>query len=95
MTRLSEFESQAKTAGRGKWNKEKNPNVSVSVCVCWHLFVYWLNIPAIRLVVKSYWCISNNYIFPKAVRNIIWNVDNLRNFVDKNHGKELDGNLHF
>ncbi|XP_065911934.1 staphylococcal nuclease domain-containing protein 1-like [Dysidea avara] len=51
MTRLSEFESQAKTAGRGKWNKEKNPN---------------------------------------AVRNIIWNVDNLRNFVDKNHGKELD-----
>lgn len=52
MTRLSEIESQAKTAGKGKWNKEKNPN---------------------------------------AVRNITWNVENLRNFVDKNQGKEFDG----
>jgi len=37
--------------------------------------------------------ISNNYIICQAVRNIIWNVDNLRNFVDKNHGKEFDGRL--
>jgi len=27
----------------------------------------------------------------KAVRNITWSVENLRNFVDKNHGKEFDG----
>lgn len=27
----------------------------------------------------------------KAVRNITWNTENLRNFVDKNHGKEFDG----
>lgn len=27
----------------------------------------------------------------KAVRNITWNVENLRNFVDKNQGKEFDG----
>lgn len=37
--------------------------------------------------------ISNKYIICQAVRNIIWNVDNLRNFVDKNHGKEFDGRL--
>jgi len=34
MTRLSDLESQAKTSGKGKWNKEKNPNVNVYVSVC-------------------------------------------------------------
>ena len=40
MTRLSEIESQAKTAGKGKWNKEKNPNVCYSIsCVLTCLYV--------------------------------------------------------
>ena len=43
MTRLSELELQAKTNGKGKWNKEKNRDVRfitsclltfVTVCVC-------------------------------------------------------------
>ena len=73
MTRLSEIESQAKTAGKGKWNKEKNPNVCYSTsCVLTCLYV----------------CVC---ILFKAVRNITWNVENLRNFVDKNQGKEFDG----
>ena len=43
MTRLSEIESQAKTAGKGKWNKEKNPNVCYStscVLTCLYLCVF-------------------------------------------------------
>ena len=69
MARLSELESQAKTAGKGKWNKEKNPNVCIVSCMLMcHVFVLL-----------------------QAVRNITWSVENLRNFVDKNHGKEFDG----
>ena len=43
MTRLSEIESQAKTAGKGKWNKEKNPNVCYStsyVLTCLYVCVF-------------------------------------------------------
>jgi len=71
MTRLSELESQAKTAGKGKWNKEKNPNVSFTI---------------LYVLICHRVCLSC-----KAVRNITWSVENLRNFVDKNHGKEFDG----
>ena len=90
MTRLSELESQAKTSGKGKWNKEKNPNVSVTMCifVCKHLcHVVYASI----VHVNSCITFIVTFIFPKAVRNIVWNIDNLRNFVDKNHGKEFDG----
>ena len=31
MSRLAELESQAKTAGKGKWNKEKSPNVCFTI----------------------------------------------------------------
>ena len=43
MTRLSDLESQAKTTGKGKWNKEKNPNVSVNVCCVSASIVYCID----------------------------------------------------
>ena len=29
--------------------------------------------------------------FEKAVREVVWNVENLRNLVERNQGKEVDG----
>lgn len=52
MTRLSELELQAKTEGKGKWNKEKNPNVCG---VCYHavMVVYHLILKSILTLVLT------------------------------------------
>ena len=69
--------------------------VCVRVCMYVHVCMYREHSKLVELQTaakassKGKWQTGDEG--PKPVRDVTWNVDNLQQFVDKNHGKEIEG----
>ena len=80
----------AKTANKGKWG-ENVSEVSQNIAWwwSWEINYYLINVPLTCLGHTNAKCKISSF---QNVRDVIWNIENPRHFLDANHGTKFNGN---